>query len=143
MSKVHENTVTDLFVQYLRDHKISALTQLGSSIGGYTPDIVIKENGNLYLCEAEWESSKFEGVIQADTYCKLPESSGSILILYPDAIKRDWQEGKKLDIEKYRYKAFFFTKEQKAVPSKVYSLAELIDWIKHEINGEEIIDMAS
>ena len=79
--------MTDRFAEFLRSRGIDATTQLGSSIRGYTPDIVINDRGKTYLCEAEWDSSKFEGLIQVANYSKLPESSGGLLLLYPDTMK--------------------------------------------------------
>jgi hypothetical protein len=142
VSKVHENTITDKLAQRLRENGIDVLTQLGASIGGYTPDIVIKDKDERsYLCEAEWDSSKFDGLIQADNYSKLPESSGGLLILYPDSIKKTWLDTQELEIDKYRFKAFFFRRDEKAVPSKPSTPDELSGWIKDQLRGKERIDI--
>ncbi len=89
MSSPTENSVTDLFGEYLRSRGLNAITQRGCLFPDGrrgTVDFWVQNEG-VFLGEAEWEETKWKGLAQARDYLLTPEAQGTFLITYPENLK--------------------------------------------------------
>jgi hypothetical protein len=90
-----ENSVTDLFGEYLRSKGLNAVTQRACLFPDGrrgTADFWVQNEG-VFLGEAEWEETKWRGLAQARDYLLTPEAQGTFFNNLPREPKEGSRTG--------------------------------------------------
>jgi len=146
VSSPSENSVTDLFGEFLRSKGINAMTQRNVSFSDGrrgTVDFWVQNEG-VFVGEAEWEETKWRGLAQAHDYLQTPEAQGTFLITYPENLKREMEQARlgKISPEqiltKYKYSVAFLRRDKPTDLRSSLSLEDFSLWLENNIHKREI-----
>jgi hypothetical protein len=144
MADPTEDTVNDLLASYLRDQKLSILTQFSAQLphARGKPDFELHNNITLHG-EGEWMSSYLKGHNQAISFGDIAGASGYFLIGYPDDLKKQVRRLHTLSVKpetllaKANFRGMLKTKSS---PISLFhgTLEELPKWLKNGLEGERL-----
>ncbi|MDH5415528.1 MAG: N-6 DNA methylase, partial [Flavobacteriaceae bacterium] len=134
-----ENTVNDLFADFLRRNDLKVLSQISTAVttGRRQPDFELSD-GAIYYGEGEWQSNYVNGFIQAIEFNDIPGCSGYFLIGYPEELRTKIKQLRLTTVEPEKllfsksYRAMF---KIEGIPPSLFqgSLLDIPIWIKEII----------
>lgn len=145
MGSPTENSVTDLFGEYLRTKGLNAVTQRGCLFPDGrrgTVDFWIQNEG-VFVGEAEWDETKWKGLAQAHDYLQTPEAQGTFLITYPSDLKREIEQARlgktspEQILSKYKYSVAFLRRDKPTDIRSSLSLEDAYRWLENNIHKKE------
>jgi hypothetical protein len=146
LSSPTENSVTDLFGEFLRSRGLNATTQRGCLFPNGrrgTVDFWV-QNEEVFVGEAEWEETKWRGLAQAHDYLQTPEAQGTFLITYPEDLKKEIEQARlgKISPEqilsKYKYSVAFLRRDKPTDIRSSLSLEDVSLWLENNIHKREV-----